>query len=521
MTSTRSSSASWPLGLFPALKLLLHVLTIPGYGIFRDELYYIACSKRLALGYVDHPSLSVAVLRVVREVLGDSLWAMRLVPALVGAGVVLLVGLITRCLGGGTWAQVIAMAGALATPIFLALSHIYSMNVFDLFFWAAAVYALSRIDPAQKALGPWIVLGLILGLGLNNKMSVLWLGFGLGVGLVLTPWRRALKTAGPWVAAAISGLLFLPHVLWQVANDWPTREFIANATTEKMVRVDLAGFVRGQLDILGPGVTVLVLLGLFFLLRAPNALPDLRRMRLLGWIYLTVFVLLVLNGTSRSFYLAPTYTWLLAAGGVGFEWLVQRWSRPVRLGAGALLLTVLLGFGAVALPMVIPVLPVDEFVAYAEKLGSTPSSEERKEMGKLPQFYADMHGWTEKVAAARQAVDLLSTEERAVACLFAENYGVAGALEHLGRGGEPGGLPPVVSGHNNYWLWGPGTCTGEVLVIMGGNADELAELFESVEHVATVDCTYCMPYEDEKPVHVVRGPRVDLAESWGLIKHFD
>lgn len=530
----RALGAIWPLIVFPALKLVVHLSTLSGYGIFRDELYYIACSERLAWGYVDHPPLSVALLWLTRTLLGESLSAMRLVPALAGTLTILLVGLIARRLGnrvlpagGQLVAQILAMTAALLVPTYLGSNHVFSMNAFDQLIWAAVAYVLTGIalrsprDTASRhktvdAHGNWLVLGLLLGLGLLNKISVLWLGLGLGVALLLTEHRTMLRRKGPWLAAALAALLFLPHVVWQARHGWPTREFMANATGQKMVGVSPWAFLTSQVDMLGgPVIAGLAWLGLAYLLVAPAA----RRFRMLGWIYATVFLLLILNGTSRAMYLAPASTWLLAAGAVAGTGLLQRipaagWRRcttAVAFGA------VILRAGA-AVPFGLPVLPIERYIAYAESLGVAPSTEERKEIGALPQFYADMHGWQAKADAARRIVETLPPADRERACLFAQNYGVAGALEHLG----PEDLPPVISGHNNYWLWGPGDCTGEVMIFMGGDADELRTLFEHVEPATTIDCGYCMPYENEQTILIARGPHQPMSESlWASIKHYD
>ncbi len=241
----------WPLALLPAAKLLLHLATIPGYGYFRDEFYSIACSERLAFGYVDHPPLSILLLRVVRELLGDSIWALRLVPALAGAATVLLVGLLARALGGGRLAQSLAMLAAVAAPLYLSLHHFYSMNAFDPLVWAIVSYLVVRLVKEDRP-RLWLPVGAALGLGLQNKISVLWLGFGLAAGLAATSRRRDLLTPWPWAAAGIAILLFLPHAIWQAANKWPTLEFIRNATQEKMVQVSVWSFLVRQLRVMNP-----------------------------------------------------------------------------------------------------------------------------------------------------------------------------------------------------------------------------------------------------------------------------
>ncbi|TDI13316.1 MAG: phospholipid carrier-dependent glycosyltransferase, partial [Acidobacteria bacterium] len=245
-----------PLMVFPAVKLVLHLVTHRGYGMFRDEYYYLACAERLAWGYVDHPPFSIFLLWIVRNLLGDSLLAVRLLPALAGAATVLLVGLMARRLGGGLFAQSLAMVGALAAPIYLALDHFYSMNAFDLVFWALAAYLILLLVQGA-GVRVWLLLGAVLGLGLMNKISILWLGFGLLVGLLVTQRRRWLLTPGPWLAAGLAVLLFLPYILWQVGNDWPTVEFIRNASGQKMLEVKPLDFMLSQLRVMNPAVAPL------------------------------------------------------------------------------------------------------------------------------------------------------------------------------------------------------------------------------------------------------------------------
>ena len=510
-----------PLVFFPSLKLVLQGIALTGYGVFRDELYYVACSERLAAGYVDHPPLSIFLLRLIREVFGEGIWPMRAVSALLGAAVVLMVGLLARRLGGGAVAQSLAMAGFLAAPVQWFVGHYYSMNGFDALFWALAAYLLIEALQGGESKS-WALLGLVLGLGLLNKISVLWLGLGIAAGLLLTGERRVFKTPGPWIAGGLAGLIFLPHLLWQGAHGWPTLEFIANATENKMVSVSPSAFIAGQIDLVGGWIgAIFVLVGLGTLFLDPKG----RRFSFLGWIYLTVFLVLMLNGASRSGYLAPAYAWVWPAAGWAVERALQRFQHRVGLAVAVLLTLVLLARAALAMPFTLPILSVEQFQSYARNLGVEPSTSERKELGALPQHYADMFGWREKVQAARAAFEGLDPSEAESACLLAFNYGVAGALENealvLGREPEGPPLPPVISGHNSYWLWGPGPCTAEVLIVLGSDLEGLSEAFETVEQLDTIRCELCMPYENNQPVFVARGPKMSLAEAWPMLKHYD
>jgi hypothetical protein len=500
-----------------AAKLLVQLAFAGGYGYFRDELYYLACARHLAWGYVDHPPLCVALLGMVHAVLGDSRFATRLLPALAGTAVVLLGSVLARQMGAGRIAQVLAALALLVAPEYLALDHFYSMNAFEPLFWTAAACIAARILVTQgrSPLGTWALLGVVLGLGLENKLSVLWLVGGLGVGILATRQRRLLLDPGLWLAVAIMALLITPYLGWEIANGWPTREFVRHATMEKMSRIAPGDFILAQVTEMHPLTAPLWIAGLAGLL----AWSKLERMRPLGIAYLAVLVLLLLQRGSRTGYLSPSYPILFAAGSVVAEAAIRKaaWRRWLVAAYGGLLVV----GGALTAPLALPCLPVERFIAYARALGQSPSTEEKKEVGPLPQFYADMFGWPEMTDAVLAVVATLSPQERAHAVVLTGDYGQAGAFELFGRGR---GMPPVVSGHNNYWLWGPGD-PGAQVVIRLSNAPEAAqywaEQFEEIEARGSFSHPLNMPYESNLTIYVCRRPRVPFGESWGKRKHYD
>ncbi len=493
-------------------KLLVHLATnlFGGYGIFRDEFYYIACSKQLAWGYVDQPPFSIALLWLNRQLIGDSLFALRLLPAVAGAATVFLAGLITRKLGGARFAQVLASASALGAPLLLGMNGYYSMNAFDILFWTLAFYLIVLIaeNAAPKY---WLFLGIVLGLGLLNKIGVLWLGAGLLLGLLLTVHRRRLLERGPWLAAAIAFLLFLPHLVWQVANHFPTLEFIRNATGEKYAASSAASIFLEQALNMNPQTLVFWLPGLVYFLVA----RPVRRWRILPVTYLAVFAVLVVNGSSKAEYLGPMFPMLFALGAAALERFIVRfkwrWLKPVTL-------VPLLLSGVAIAPLALPVLPIEGYIAYAQALGMAPSTPEKKELGRLPQHYADCFGWEKMVQAVAAAYETLSTEEKAKCAILANNYGEAGAIDFYG---PKYGLPRAISGHNNYWLWGPHGATGEVLIRLGGSAEALKESYAVVIPTGVFHDDFCMPYENNMTVWVLKNRRSPLTADWDEFKHYE
>ncbi len=500
------------LAFLALVKLAVHLGTnlFGGYGIFRDEFYYIACSKQLAWGYVDQPPFSIALLWLNRHLFGDSLFALRLLPAVAGAITVFLAGLLAKRLGGGRFAQALAAVSVLCAPLLLGMNGYFSMNSFDILFWTLA-FCLIVLITENAAPKYWLLLGIVLGLGLLNKISVLWLGAGLLVGLLLTAHRRRLLERGPWIAAAVALLFFLPHVAWQFLNDFPTLEFIRNATGGKYIAASPLAMFMEQLLNMNPATLIFWLPGLaYFLVARP-----VRRFRILPIIYLAVFAILAVNGSSKSEYLGPMFPMLFALGAAALERFIARfnwrWLKPVAL-------LQLIVSGIVIAPLAIAVLPVERYIAYAGALGMAPSTSEKKELGRLPQHYADCFGWEKMVKAVAAAYETLSPAEKAKCAIMANNYGEAGAIDFYGPKYV---LPRAISGHNNYWLWGPRGATGGVVIRLGGSLEAMRASYAGVTQTGVFRDDYCMPYENDMTVWVLRGRRSSLAKDWGEFKHYD
>jgi len=496
--------------IFPVLlKVGLHLASFARYGYFRDELYYIACSDRLALGYVDQPPLSIALLKLVRFVLGDSLFAIRLLPALAGVAAIILAGLMARRLGGGRFAQFLAALTVALAPVFLSnAGRYFSMNAFDIFFWAMAGYLVIRIV-TTNAVKLWPVFGLVIGLGLLNKYSLGFFVIGLVVGLLLTSARRHLFTTRFWVGAAIAFLVFLPHVLWEVKTGFPTLEFMRNAARFKNMPLSPAAFLWEQVGEIGVAAAPIWIFGLLYYFFHKKG----KSLRFLGWMFVTILVIMMAQN-AKAYYLSPIYPMLLASGAVFFEDLGRRgpwrWLKP----ATAALVVV---GGLIFVPIAIPVLPLPAYLEYQNFLGFKPPQEERSELGILPQHYADMFCWPEMAAKVAEIYERLSPEEQSECMIYARNYGEAGAIDFFGKKYD---LPKAVCGHNNYWLWGYGGWKGKVAIIWGDSRDlqasrqDLERGFEQVELAATTDCPFSMPYENNRGIFLCRRMKVPIKEIW-------
>jgi hypothetical protein len=499
--------------LIAIAQLTVHMIFHSQYGYFRDELYYIACSDHLALGYVDQPPLSLLILKMSRMILGDSLHAIRFLPALAGATVVFLTALMARKLGAGSFAQAFAALAAVAAHVLIGHGRYFSMNAFDVLFWAAAGYVVVTIltDDRPKF---WIFFGAIAGLGLQNKYSMGFLCIGITLGLLLSPQRKQLASKWFWLGVLVAALIFLPHVLWQISNGLPSLEFMRNASQNKNVPLGVLDFFLGQVRDANVLNTPLWLLGIYFFFTHKE-----RRYRALGWMFPIIFTIMVLNN-AKVYYLSAIYPIYLAGGAVAFERFIRarnwNWLKPVYS-------TLLLVVAVAIAPFALPVLPVEQFIAYQKSLGLAPKAEERSALAELPQSYADQFGWREMVDTVATVYARLTPAEKTQCVIFVRNYGEAAAIDFFGGAY---GLPKALCAHNSYWYWGPGEKTGNIAIIFGTsrnlqeNYDDLRRAYESVEFVTTTHAKYAMPYETERMIFLCKGMRTTFQAIWGEERFF-
>lgn len=495
-----------PSILLALVSLALHALANGNYGIFRDELYFIVCGNRPDWGYVDQPALIPLLASWSHALAGDSVWAFRLLPALVMSATVAMTAEFARLLGGNRFAQWLAGLCVLLAPFFLLAGTLFITDMFQPITWLALGWVLVKLEQTQDERW-WLAFGAISGFSLNSKYLIAFYLAALAIALLFTPRRKSLLKPWVYLGVLLALALMLPNILWQQAHGWPFLELGKAGANGKNLPMSPMAFLLQQILQIGPVAAIVWLAGLW----AGLVRPRLAVTRAFPLAWLILFAVFDASH-GKPYYLAPIYPSLLALGAVRIEgWIATPWPRTA--------LMALVGVaGVLAAPLTLPILPIATFVRYQTAIGFTPSVGERVKLDLLPQYYADMFGWREmatKVAAVYQA---LPPRERAQAVFFGSNYGEAAAIDVFG---PRLGLPPAISGHNNYYLWGPRGHDGSVMIVIGGTPSHYARLFRSFTVAGHIDTPYAMPNETNRPIYVLRGLKMPLDRYWPQVKHFD
>lgn len=495
-----------PIALaFAAFTLL--IITANNYGIFSDELYFYACAEHLQFGYVDHPAL-VAWATRLNILFGKSLYVLRIFPSLAFSASIVLTAVIANKLGGGRFASFLASLSVVCGFVFWAIFGYFSMNSFDVLFISLAAYLFVLILQ-KESLRLWIILGIVVGLGLNTKMTMAVFSFSLFAGILLTNKRRVLLTRQPYIAAIIAFLMFLPNILWQAANNWATLEFIRQAS-DKNLDISIAGLI-GQLSF----STNIFLLPVwiagivrFFRNSSPISL------RPLG-VTVIVFFAVYSIGNSKFYYLLPAMPLLMASGSAAFE----RWTSEKRKWLRIALVVPVVLAGLLTLPFGLTILPIETFAAYSNlfNLGNKMQTE-NNEAKMIPSFYGQRFSWYELAQKTAEVYYSLPVKERAECGILGFHYSDAGCIDYFG---SELGLPKAMSRHMSYWLWGPtpGYSGKTTIIIVSGDA-RVEKYFKSTLLAATYKFRYIEGSNGLKRIYICRDLIDPIPILWQKIQTY-
>jgi len=506
-------------------KFIFHVYFNNRYDYFRDEFDYMSCGDHLAWGYVDQPPLIPFLIHICRAVLGDSLRSIRMIPALASSLLVVQTAILARELGGRRFALLLSAVAVLIAPQYLSNGSLLGTNCLEPNLWMGCAYfailAIKRNDPRY-----WLWFGVVAGIGLQEKYSIALFGFGMVVGLLLTAQRRVFLNPWIWLGGLAAFLIFLPNLLWNIHNHWPFVQLMHNIREDgRDVVLPLPQYFFQQMLLVNLFTFPIWIRGLIVFFVSARFKPY----RALGWCYLVCYtVFFTLHG--KNYYLAPIYPMLLAAGAVVIESAIdgrgnagpeidgrknprhrRQWLKPA-------IALVLLASGAHLTPVAVPVLSPDGFLAYTKYLPfKLPVMEHSHARAALPQWYSDQFGWKEIADEAAVAWNRIPADDRHDCGIFAQDYGQAGAIDFFGR---RDGLPPALSGHQTWFLWGPRGYSGNCMVVLDDRREVLERLWEHVEYVGT---SADNPYALEKQIDVFfcKGAKFGtLAQLWPRLKRW-
>jgi 4-amino-4-deoxy-L-arabinose transferase-like glycosyltransferase len=463
----------------------LHLATSRPYGFHRDELATLDDARNLDWGFVAYPPLTPAFGRLSLALFGISTLGVRVFPILALAVAMVISGFMARELGGSRRAQVLTALAVAAVPIVTIETTVLQYVSFDYLWGVLLTYCLPRLlnsgDANSQDPRWWLAIGAAIGLGMMTKYTMAFFVTGLVAALLLTGMfdakiRSHLRSPWLWAGVAISLLIFLPNLIWQIKHNFISLEFLRHIHTRDVGQGRSRGFLPEQLYVcVSATLFPLPFMGLWFYFTAQG-----RKYRLLGWMFVFAFALFVV-AQARSYYPGPLYPLLLAGGAVLWDrWLASR-SRTSALAVQGVTWFLAVASVVASFALFTPVAPINSAVWNAT--------------GKIQDNFKEEIGWPELVATVAQAYDAIPAQERANAGILVGNYGEAGSINLLG---SQYGLPSAISKTNSAWYRSYPANQPQTLITVGLDEDFLKENFESCKIVAHNSKPYGVMNEESR-----------------------
>ena len=480
---------------------LVHLVSAGRYGFFANELYFIVCGRHPAIGYVDQPPL-VPLLAAATQVGGINVWLLRLPAVLAAVALVPLVVALAQLHGGSARAAWLAAVAAAAAPMITALSAALSTSTFEPLAFTAVAYFVSRGVLLAEYRAFWWA-GLIAGIALEAKYGIVFWLLGIALGLVLFSDRSIWRSRDFWIGAGIVALIALPNAAWQMVHGLPFLELVRNDNAGNLTGSPLR-FLLDQLFLVNVLLAPLWITGIV----APFASTRMVPARFLS-IAFVVTAALVVATHGKDYYLAGAYPAMFAVGAVActrlWRWVVALWA--VLAAAN----------GALALPFVLPLEPPAQLTEMLDRMHFRPPPMEKACIGApLGCIFSLEFGWEEVAQRTADVYAALPSGDQVTTAVLASTYAEAAAIDIFGKG-----LPPALSGNNQYYLWGPRGYDGSVVIGVGFEPSALASLCGSVVLAARYGTSpYVMPYERNRPIVICRNMRPSLAARWSELKRY-
>ncbi|EAY31271.1 ArnT family glycosyltransferase [Microscilla marina] len=491
----------WVLIALFAVKLFIHLWAGNQYGFHRDELLYLVQGHHLSFGYMEVPPVTAWLGRLARTIGGDSLLAMRTLTALAGLCTLWLTVQFVRKLGGSLFAQVLAVVCILASPAFYRHHTLFQPVVFDQLCWLLVYYFLLHyLLSHQPRYLLWM--GAAAGVGMLTKYNMLFCVGGIVLAMFATNHRKLIASPWVWAALGVSGVILLPNIFWQYQHDFPVMDHFKGLYKKQLQGMTAGDFLLAQLRMHQYITAPVWLLGLWYFLQQKS-------LRWLGGAYLATLGLFII-AQGQAYYFNGVYPLMFAGGAVFIAQQIEK--NKAKLLIRPVLALVIFTLGMVVMPYGTPFLTIDQLIKYTQALDINPITPlPNGRVQNLTSDYADMFGWREQVKVVADTYTKLSKTEQEHCLIWGENYGEAGALHYLGK---PYGLPPAISVHGSFYLWGAGNPNAQLAITVGLSPKDMRDLFEEVTLIQRFKHPYAIDEEHNIPILLCRRPKQPLGTYW-------
>ncbi len=490
---------------------ICHLIISENYGYFLDEMYTMACSQHLSLGFVDIPPVAPALLWLITTLFGNSLFVIHLLPALFSGAAVVVVGLMVKELGGGRLAMGLAALAAAFVPVWMAVGSLYTYDFLDQFIIMLLFYFLIKLIKSENN-KLWLAIGAIAGIGLMTKPSMIFFIAGLALAVLVTKHRKMYATRWPWMGAGIALIIILPALIWQMGNGFPIVEYWGAYSAGKAVHASAVEFVLMQVVGMNVFLLPLWLMGLYYVLFDKEG----KKYRLLGVTFAILFFVFLVTG-AKMYMLIPAYAMLLAGGAIFVERFASKIIKKMLIAVYACLIMIT---GVIQAPNFMPILPVDSLVQYYDTIGGLFGTKsirlDNNTQVELPQYFYDRLEWDVLVDDVTEVYNSLSGEERADTAIVTQNYGWAGAIDLFGA---DKGLPKATCGQLNYYFFSMEHIGRKTWITIGESQEEMQKVFDSVTAAKISRTVYRKP--GETLILICRGPKFTVDEALQAIKKFE
>ncbi len=453
-------------------------------------------------GYIEVPPLTPFIGRLA-DLMGGNVFAIRLFPAIAGTIIVILSCKLVKDLGGGIWAIIFTGFSLVLTPSLLGSNTLFQPVSFNQLFWFLISYTVVQMISNSRS-QHYYILGVLAGFGLLTKYSIVFYIIALSVGIFLTKERYLVRGRHFLLSILFCFLVFLPNILWQINHDYPIMAHMQELKETQLVHMDWGHFLSSQL-IVHKGFTIMWLFGLIGVF----VIKELKVYRSVGFAFLITMILIgLLHG--KSYYTLGAFLILFPLGGVAAEHYIH--SSKYKILILALMFVITIPF----YPFSIPVLNLNSLKEYSQYISEQYGVNYmlRWEDGnyyKLPQDFADMHGWEELTQRTAKIYHSLRGERKDKCMIYGGSYGQAGSINFYG---SKYGLPEAYSLNGSYLLWAKEDLEFDNQIMIDDRKHESSDWFERMTLVDSIQ----NPNAREKGYIYYRSdPKIDVVEEWRQI----